>query len=88
MNNPRIVIEEMIEDGVKKFSIKYEMINNFKRMELLSNAVLNFIYISTQGEYEKLREQIKKDFINIIEKEDFKSSAYENINEEKYTNFN
>lgn len=88
MITPRIVIEEINEDGVNKFCITYEMINNFKRMELLTNAVLNFIYTSTRGEYEPLRDQVRKDFIKIIEEEDFKGDSYKNMNEEKYNNFN
>jgi len=88
MDNPTIIIEEIEENGVRKLNISYKMVSNFKRMELLSNAVLNFIYSSTQGEFRALREQLKEDFIRIIKDEDFSNDTYKNMEEKRHINFN
>ncbi len=88
MDNPTITIEEIEENGVRKFCSSYRMVSNFKRMELLSNAVLNFIYSSTQGEFRALREQLKEDFIRIIKDEDFSNDTYKKMEEQRNSNFN
>lgn len=70
MKNPKIIIEMVKEKDAPKFNIIYENGNYEERITMLLNAVINFIYSSTE-ENEDIRVQLKDIFIKNIEKEFF-----------------